>query len=82
MSQIIGNAEAGIGGIMLGLGLAGVGQIVHLFGAGDPNTITDASVVGACVGSLWSRLDAPDSTHALYVKTAIVAGAPGTWTAK
>src|SRR5713226_5608443 len=34
----------GIGGLQLGLGLNGVGQLVHLFGSGDPNTITDDSV--------------------------------------
>lgn len=78
MSQIIGNTSAGIGGIQLGLGLNGVGQLVHLFGSGDPNANTDPSVASAAVGSLWSRLDAPDSTHALYVKTAL----PNTWTGK
>lgn len=77
MSQIIGNPAAGIGGIFLGAGIGG--PVVHLIGSGDPNTLTDGSVTGAAVGSLWSRLDAPDSTHALYVKTA---AAGNTWTAK
>lgn len=36
MAQLIGNPSAGIGGIMLGLGLKGVGQVVFLFGSGDP----------------------------------------------
>ena len=78
MAQLIGNPSAGIGGIMLGLGLKGVGQVVFLFGWEDPNTITDASVTSAAVGSLWSRLDAPSSVTALYVKTSL----PNTWTAK
>ena len=77
MSQIIGNPSAGIGGIQLGLG-AGSAPLMHLFGQGDPNGITDASVTSAAVGSLFSRSDGPDSTHCLYVKTA----APNTWTAK
>lgn len=78
MSQIVGNPSAGIGGLMLGLGLNGVGQVVYLFAAGDPNANTDPSVASAAVGSLYSRLDGPDSTHCLYVKTAL----PNTWTAK
>jgi len=77
VSQIVGNAAAGIGGLMLGLGPGGVGQVVHLFGVGDPNANTDPSVLSACVGSLWSRLDGSTSTS-LYVKTAL----PNTWTAK
>ena len=55
MTQIVGNAAAGIGGQMLGLGPGGVGQMVHLFGSGDPNANTDPSVLTACIGSLWSR---------------------------
>jgi hypothetical protein len=82
MSQIVGNPSAGIGGHMLGLGLNGVGQVVHLFGSGDPNANTDASVASAAVGSLFSRLDGPSTTTCLYVKTAYVAGAAGTWTGK
>lgn len=82
MAQIIGNPSAGISGHMLGLGLNGIGQLVHLAGSGDPNANTDPSVASAAVGSLWSRMDAPDSTHALYVKTLFASGAPGTWTAK
>jgi hypothetical protein len=78
MAQIIGNPTAGIGGFMPGLGVNGVGQVVHPFGSGDPNTITDESVTSAAVGSLWSRLDAPSTTTALYVKT----GLPNTWTGK
>jgi hypothetical protein len=78
MAQLVGNPSAGIGGHMLGLGLNGVGQVVHLFGSGDPNTVTDASVTNAAVGSLWSRLDAPSAVTALYVKTAM----PNVWTAK
>jgi hypothetical protein len=78
MAQIVGNPSAGIGGHMLGLGLNGVGQLLHLFGSGDPNTITDPSVLSAAVGSLWSRLDAPSTTTGLYVKT----GLPNTWTNK
>jgi len=74
MPQIVGNPSAGISGHMLGLGLNGVGQVVHLFGAGDPNTITDASVTSAAPGSLWSRLDAPSAAAALYIKLA-----SGTW---
>jgi hypothetical protein len=78
MPQIVGNPSAGIGGIQLGLGLGGVGQLVHLFAVGDPNVLTDASILSAAVGSLFSRLDGPDSTHVLYVKTSL----PNTWTAK
>jgi hypothetical protein len=78
MAQIIGNPSAGISGHMLGLGLNGVGQLVHLAGSGDPNANTDPSVASAAVGSLWSRLDGATSTSCLYVKTAM----PNVWTAK
>lgn len=78
MPQIVGNVSAGIGGHMLGLGANGQGQLVHLLGTGDPNSLTDASITSAAIGSLYSRLDGPDSTHCLYVKT----GLPNTWTAK
>ena len=81
MSQITGNASAGIGGIFLALGAGGIGQVVHLVGNGDPNTLTDQSIFTAAVGSLFSRLDGGTSTS-LYVKTAFVAGASGTWTGK
>jgi hypothetical protein len=53
-----------------------------LRGVGDPNVTSNlppTSNVGTiALGSLWLRTDAPDSTHALYVKTA----QPNTWTAK
>lgn len=44
--------------------------VIHAAGNGDPNSSTDSLITSAAVGSLYSRLDAPDSTHALYVKTA------------
>lgn len=45
------------------------------FDAGSANSIPQNSVA---VGSLFLRTDAPDSTHALYVKTA----SPNVWTNK
>lgn len=77
MAQITGNVAAGIGGMMLGLGANAVGQLVHLWGVNDPNTLTDNSIISAATGSLFSRLDGSTSTS-LYVKTAL----PNTWTAK
>ena len=76
MAQITGNPAAGIGGMQLGIGANG--PLVHLWGNGDPNAISDGSVVSAALGSLFTRLDSPDSSHFLYVKTA----APNTWTGK
>lgn len=47
--------------------------IIH--GPGDPSSLGYAAPIGA----LYLRVDAPDNTHALYVKTS----APDTgWTAK
>lgn len=82
MSQLIGNPSRGTGGHMLGLGPGGVGQVLHLFGTGDPNLISDSSDVNpgvnsAAIGSLYSRLDG-STTTSLYVKTAL----PNTWTGK
>jgi len=76
--HVVGNPSAGIGGVHLGLGLGQKGAVVILFGAGDPNAITDASVLNAAVGSLWLRLDGGTSTT-LYVRTAFPAN---TWTPK
>jgi hypothetical protein len=85
--QVIGFASTAVGatgGHMLGEGPGGVGQVCILFGNGDPALFTrvagdiNPNCDGAAVGSLYLRLDAPDSTHALYVKTAL----PNTWTAK
>jgi len=59
-----------------------------LFGSGDPNdSSTDSSagdLAAASIGSTYSRLDGPDSTHCLYVKTgAVSVSAPtGVWTNK
>jgi len=75
MPQITGNPAAGIGGMQLATGLAG--PLVHLWASGDPNTLTDNSVISAAVGSLFSRLDGSTSTS-LYVKSAM----PNTWTTK
>jgi hypothetical protein len=76
MSQIIGSTP-GVGGIQLGLGAGGVGQLVILTGPGDPNLSSDATVVPAANGSLYLRVDGSTSTT-LYVKTAL----PNVWTAK
>lgn len=82
MAQIIGNPSRDTSGHMLAEGPGGVGQVLILTGSGDPNSITDSAdlnpgIQSAAVGSLFLRQDAPDSTHALYVKTAA-----GTWTPK
>jgi hypothetical protein len=81
MPQIVGTPP--ITGHQIAEGPNRVGQISILTGAGDPNTISDfdgsrPGVVSAAVGSLFLRQDAPDATHALYVKTAM----PNTWTPK
>jgi hypothetical protein len=62
------------GGIELGAGVR------VLFGAGDPNLVADvnATLSGATIGSTYQRTDAPDATHALYVKTSL----PNIWTNK
>ena len=69
-----------------------LGQNVYIFrNTGDPNALTsDPNMFSCAVGSLYLRLDAPDTTHALYVCT--TAGTPATpqglpavaavWTAK
>lgn len=75
MPQVVGNPAAGIGGVQLGLGANGVGQIVILFGTGAPSSQTDASVVDAAVGSLYLRLDGGAATT-LYARE------PSGWTAK
>jgi hypothetical protein len=68
--------------------VASVGQIKILSGVGDPNSSsTDSSasdLANAAIGSLYLRQDGPDSTHCLYVKTAIAtpAALTGTWTGK
>jgi hypothetical protein len=50
-------------------------------GVGDPNAAStdnsDSQLAGASIGSIFLRTDAPDSTHAFYVKSAA-----STWTAK
>jgi hypothetical protein len=76
MSQITGNPSANIGGLSLGAGVSG--PLVHLWGYGDPNANTDASITSAALGSLYSRLDGVSATTFLYVKTAL----PNTWTGK
>lgn len=76
MSQVIGNPGNGTGGIQLGIGADRVGQVVILFGSGDPNGSTDASVGSAAVGSLYLRVDG-GAGATLYVKESASA-----WTAK
>jgi hypothetical protein len=78
VAQIVGNSSRGTTGIQLGLGPAGVGQMLVLMGQDDPNGINDASdlnpgVNSAAVGSLYLRAGV-----GLYVKSAL----PNTWTAK
>jgi hypothetical protein len=80
VSQIIGGNGTGVGGHMLGVGPNNT-QVVNLFGPGDPNNSTDASVASASIGSTYSRIDGPSSTTCFYVKTVLGAGA-GTWTSK
>ena len=74
-----------IAGHMLAVNPNG-GSVKILTGSGDPNQAsTDSSagdIASAGVGSLFLRMDAPDSTHALYVKTSFSAGSAGTWTPK
>ena len=62
------------------------GPVVEVVGTGDPNTATAVNglidLTLADVGSVFHRTDAPDATHAFYVKTAFVQLTPGTWTNK
>jgi hypothetical protein len=74
--QVVGDINAGIGGVQLGLG-PGSTQVVQLFGSGDPNTIVSPCLVSASTGSTFLRVDGGTSTS-FYVKTA----QPQTWTAK
>jgi hypothetical protein len=82
MPQVIGNPSRGTGGLMLGLGINGVGQVLDLFGPGDPNSVNDAAdlnpgVNSAAIGSTFRRLDG-STNNTLYVKTAL----PNVWTPK
>jgi hypothetical protein len=53
---------------------------------GDPNTHADPKglLAGCALGSTWQRVDPPDATHALYVKTGPATGTnpTGVWTNK
>ena len=74
-------------GIILGApGPGGSPSVYHFCGPGDPNLRSDPlSLLGNCsVGSMYSRTDPPDTTHALYIKPAKpTATTPnGIWTAK
>jgi hypothetical protein len=65
----------------------GISGVKILSGAGDPNVAaTDNksnSIASAAVGSVFHRTDLVDTTHQLYVKTALAIGSgPGTWTPK
>lgn len=71
-----------LSGVMLAANVTTGGQVRILTGTGDPNSAATDNAAGdianSSIGSIYLRMDAPDSTHALYVKTA----QPGTWTAK
>lgn len=82
MPQVIGTLGTGVTGHMIGLGLNPNSQVLELMGPGDPNSGTDPAIASAEVSSIYHRVDAPDATHAIYVKTVFVAGANGTWTPK
>ena len=73
-----------IGGHMLAANPNG-GQVKVLTGSGDPNqSATDSNqgdLASAGVGSIYLRMDAPDSGHVIYAKSAFVQGGVGTWTA-
>lgn len=73
-----------LGGIMLAINPNG-GQVKILTGMGDPNVEgsdnASSDVDSSAVGSLYLRMDGGASTT-LYVKTAFVQGAPGTWVGK
>ncbi|HUI74226.1 MAG TPA: hypothetical protein VLX32_04740 [Candidatus Acidoferrum sp.] len=74
-------------GLKLGApGPVGSPSIIHFADAGDPNSRSDPdSMLANCaLGSVYSRTDPPDATHALYIKTsAATSSAPtGTWTNK
>jgi hypothetical protein len=76
-----------ISGIDLGFAGSTGGRVRLLVGTGDPNTAAtdngNSDLASSAIGSLFLRNDAPDSTHGLYVKTALgVPGSVGTWTAK
>lgn len=58
-------------------------------GAGDPNSSATRDVQQAQIGSLYLRVDAPDSTHCLYIcttsalrQTATQNATVSAWTAK
>lgn len=61
--------------------------VLDFAGQGDPNSaVTDPNgdLSHASIGSTYRRVDAPDSGHAFYVKTAAPtqSAVTGTWTAK
>lgn len=76
-----------LSGIDLGFSATNNTRMRILVGAGDPNSSTTDSSAGdlasSAVGSLFLRNDGPDSTHCLYVKTALsTTGGTGAWTPK
>lgn len=84
MPQVITPPLAG-----LDLGFAsGNLRVKILVGTGDPNVVatdsTGGDIAGAALASLYLRLDGPDSTHFLYVKTGLATGnnPAGMWTPK
>jgi hypothetical protein len=81
------SATPPLAGITIAINPSG-GATKIFTGGGDPNSsATDSSagdLAGAGIGSIYLRMDAPDSTHGLYVKTAAASpsAATGTWTGK
>ena len=80
------NVFVPLGRVLAAPGPIGSPPVVQFFDAGDPNSRSDADhMLAVCaLGSTFQRIDGPDSTHCLYVKTGVAtAAAPtGTWTAK
>jgi hypothetical protein len=75
-----------LSGIDLGFAAASNTRVKLVVGTGDPNVAAtddaNGDLASSAVGSLYLRNDGPDATHCLYVKTAVVPGTTGTWTAK
>jgi hypothetical protein len=74
------------GQLMGAPGPAGSPGVYAFADYGDPNVRTDplGLLAGSALGSTYQRVDPPDATHALYVKTSAATGAnpTGVWTNK
>jgi hypothetical protein len=85
--SMVGNVSQTLSIIIGQPGGFSAAQVRHFCGSGDPNAASDpdGTLAASALGSVYSRVDGPDSTHCFYVKTAMPVGGTsptGTWTNK